>query len=57
MGKTFNKLGKDLAYERKDKKEKIIERVGIIQTKDLKPGDMRKKYPNYDDPFATLRRN
>lgn len=56
LGNTFNRFGKDLAFERKGKADKV-EKIGIVRMSNLKPGSLRISNKTSGDPFAALRRN
>lgn len=60
LGRVYRKLGESLAYELRDEKEKKkIVSIGILQPKDLTPGNLanKKKKGTGEDPFSALRRN
>ena len=58
LGRVFEKLGKSLAYETKDEKGEETASVGILQLKDLTPGNLAtKRNRTEEDPFSTLRKN
>lgn len=58
LGRIYKELGKSLAYELKDEKREKIASIGILQLKDLTPGNLaKKKNKTEEDPFRALRRN